>query len=252
MKIFSWNVNGIRAVLTKGFYESVKKIDGDILCIQETKAHPDQVDAKLPLFEHHFWNAAHKKGYSGTAIFSKIKPLHVSYGIEHKDHDTEGRVITLEFDHFFLVNVYTPNSGEGLKRLKYRSEWDKEFLAFLTRLEKKKPVVVCGDLNVAHTPIDLAHPKANYNKSAGYTQVEIDGLEKYFAHGFVDTYREFHKEPGKYSYWSYRFNARKNNVGWRIDYFFISHRLRSKLKKAVILPDIMGSDHCPVGIEISL
>lgn len=248
MKIISWNVNGIRAVLKKGFLDFVAKEKPDILCIQETKAHPDQVDTELKEYEHHFWNSAEKKGYSGTAVFSKIKPLSVMYGSDTVNHKGEGRIICLEYDDFYLVNVYTPNSGEGLRRLDYRKKWDENFLKYLKGLEEKKPVILCGDLNVAHTDIDLAHPKPNYNKTAGYTQTEIDGLENYFKSGFVDSFREFNKEAKQYTYWSYRFNCRKNDVGWRIDYFLISKSLRTKLKKSFILKDVMGSDHCPVGI----
>ena len=247
IKLISWNVNGIRAVLNKGFKEYVKKENPDILCLQETKAHPDQVDKILEEYEHHFWNSAEKKGYSGTAIFSKIKPLSVTYG-DGPMNDNEGRVITVEFEEFILVTVYTPNSGQELKRLSYRREWDKSFLQFLKGLEKNKPVVVCGDLNVAHTGVDLTNPKSNYNKTAGYTQDEIDGLERYLKSGFIDTFREFNKEPGNYTYWSYRFSARKKNIGWRIDYFLVSPSLKNRLKEAFIRKDILGSDHCPIGI----
>ena len=247
IKLISWNVNGIRAVLNKGFKEYVKKENPDILCLQETKAHPDQVDEILEEYEHHFWISAEKKGYSGTAIFSKIKPLSVTYG-DGPMNDNEGRVITIEFEEFILVTVYTPNSGQELKRLSYRREWDKYFLQFLKGLENNKPVVVCGDLNVAHTGVDLTNPKSNYNKTAGYTQDEIDGLERYLKLGFIDTFREFNKEPGNYTYWSYRFSARKKNIGWRIDYFLVSPSLKNRLKEAFIRKDILGSDHCPIGI----
>ena len=250
MKLISWNVNGIRAVVKKGFLDFVNNEKPDILCIQETKAHPSQVDDMLKDYEHHFWNSAEKKGYSGTAVFSKIKPLSVMYGNDTVNHRGEGRIICLEFEKYYLVTVYTPNSGEGLRRLDYRAEWDKNFLKYLQDLEKKKPVVLCGDLNVAHTDIDLKNAKANYNKSAGYTQTEIDGLERYFKSGLIDTFREFEKGPHHYSYWSYRFQSRSRNTGWRIDYFLISPKLRSGLKKAFILKDVMGSDHCPVGIEL--
>jgi len=249
MKIISWNVNGIRAAMKKGFVDFVKKEKPDILCVQETKAHPDQVDSLLEDYEYHYWNSAEKKGYSGTAIFSKIKPLTVHYGKDKESHKGEGRIITLEFKKFFLVTVYTPNSGSELKRLDYRAEWDKKFLKYLQKLEKDKPVILCGDLNVAHTEIDLSNPKPNYNKTAGYTQTEIDGLQKYIGGGFVDSFREFNKEPGHYSYWSYRFNCRKKDIGWRIDYFLVSAGLKKKLKKAFILKEVTGSDHCPVGID---
>jgi len=250
IKLISWNVNGIRAILNKGFKEYVQKENPDVLCLQETKAHPDQVDKILDEYEHHFWNSAEKKGYSGTAIFSKIKPISVKYG-DGPMEDNEGRVITIEFEEFILVTVYTPNSGQELKRLSYRLEWDKKFLIFLKELEKNKHVIVCGDLNVAHTNIDLANPKSNYNKTAGYTQDEIDGLERYFKSGFIDSFREFNKEPGNYSYWSYRFSARKKNIGWRIDYFLTSSSLKNKLKEAFIRKDVQGSDHCPVGIILN-
>jgi exodeoxyribonuclease III len=249
MKILSWNVNGIRAVMKKGFAQSIQEINPDILCIQETKAHPDQVDELLKNYPHHFWHSAEKKGYSGTAIFSKIEPISVLYG-DGVMNDTEGRVIRIEFKGYYLVNVYTPNSKRGLLRLDGRQEWDKKFYEFITDMEKKKPVIICGDLNVAHTDIDLKNPKPNYNKNAGFTQVEIDGLQRFIDNGFIDTFREFTKEGGHYSWWSYMFNARDKNVGWRIDYFLISKSLRENLKNAFILPNVMGSDHCPVGIEL--
>ena len=252
MKLISWNVNGIRAIMKKDFISDIKKIEPDILCLQETKAHPNQVDEMLKEYEHHFWNSAEKKGYSGTAIFSKIKPISVHYGKDKDNHKGEGRIICLEFEKFHLVTVYTPNSGEGLRRLDYRAEWDKRFLKYLKNLEEKKPVIVCGDLNVAHTDIDLANPKSNYNVTAGYTQTEIDGLQRYLDNGFIDSFREFHKQPGLYSYWSYRFNCRSKNIGWRIDYFLVSKKLREKLKDAFILSKVMGSDHCPVGLRVEL
>ncbi len=252
MKLVSWNVNGIRAVMKKGFLDFVKKENPDVLGIQETKAHPDQVDEMLKEYEYHYWNSAQKKGYAGTAVFSKVKPLSVGYGTGFKEtdeEDTEGRVLTLEFENFYFVTVYTPNSGRGLVRLDFRQEWDKAFLKFLQELEEKKPVVLCGDLNVAHTEIDLKNPKPNYNKTAGYTQVEIDGIQKYFDHGFVDTFRMFEKEGGHYTYWSYMFSARQKNIGWRIDYFLVSKSVKDKVKKSWILKDVMGSDHCPVGVD---
>jgi exodeoxyribonuclease-3 len=251
VKIVSWNVNGIRAVWKKGFVDFVKAENPDILCIQETKAHPDQVDQKLSEYKYHFWNSAEKKGYAGTAIFSKVEPLSVKYNFGIKEnHQEEGRIITLEFKDFYLLTVYTPNSGRGLVRLNYRKEWDDLFLNYVQALEKIKPVVICGDLNVAHTEIDLANPKSNYNKTAGYTQVEIDGLQRLLDAGYIDSFREFVKEKGHYTFWSQMFNARARNVGWRIDYFLISEKLRSKLKKSFILPSVMGSDHCPVGLEL--
>ena len=212
MKIISWNVNGIRAVMKKGFPDFVKKYDPDILCLQETKAHPDQVDELLHDYEHHFWNSADKKGYSGTAIFSKIKPLNVSYGGGIDVGDTEGRIVTAEFDDFFLVNVYTPNSKRGLARLDYRQEWDKLFFNYLKELEKSKPVITCGDLNVAHTEIDLARPKNN-TKNAGFTPQERSGFQKYLDNGFLDTFRIFNQDPENYTWWSYMFNARAKNLG---------------------------------------
>lgn len=251
MHLLSWNVNGIRACIRKKCLDPIPLLKPDIFCIQETKAHPSQVDNLLTEFEHHFWNSAEKAGYAGTAIFSKIKPLSVAYGMGIKEHDQEGRIICCEFADFFLVNVYVPNSGRELVRLKYREQWDKDFLYYLKNLEKKKPVIVCGDLNVAHTAIDLANPKSNYNKTAGYMQVEIDGIQRFLDAGFIDSFREFHKEGGQYTFWSNMFGARGKNIGWRIDYFLISPPLRERLKEAFILPKIMGSDHCPVGITLS-
>ena len=250
MKLISWNVNGIRAMLKKDhFLEDVRVLDPDVLCLQETKAHPDQVDEIFADYSHHFWNAAEKKGYSGTAVFSRVPPKDVSYGIGVAKHDTEGRVITLEFPKYFLVNVYTPNSGEGLKRLAYRQDWDKAFLKYLKKLDKAKPVVVCGDLNVAHQEIDLARP-ANNHFNAGFTDEERAGFDKLVKAGFLDSFREFNKEPDNYTWWSYRMRARERNVGWRIDYFCVSQALRPRLKEAAIYPQIMGSDHCPVGIVL--
>lgn len=251
MKLISWNVNGIRACIRKNCLDPViEKEKPDVLCIQETKAHPDQVDTLMQGYEHHYWNSATKAGYAGTAIFSKVKPLGVSYGMKIEEHDQEGRIIAVEFDHFFLVDVYVPNSGRGLPRLQYRKKWDADFLYYLKQLEKKKPVIVCGDFNVAHTEIDLANPKENYNKTAGYTQVEIDGFDSLMSAEFIDTFREFEKKDSHYSYWGQWNNLRARNIGWRIDYFLISAALRPQLKKAFILPAVMGSDHCPVGIEI--
>jgi len=255
MKLISWNVNGIRACIKKKCLYPIPELQPDIFCIQETKAHPDQVDTTLkdfPLesFPYRYWNAAEKAGYAGTAIFSKIKPLQIVNDMGIKEHDKEGRIIAAEFADFYLVNVYVPNSGRGLPRLKYRQQWDADFLHYLKNLEKKKPVIVCGDFNVAHTEIDLANPKSNYNKTAGYMQEEIDGFNNFIKAGFIDTFREFHKEGSHYTFWSNMFGARARNVGWRIDYFLISPSLRKHLKDAFILPKIMGSDHCPVGIEI--
>lgn len=247
MKLISWNVNGIRAVLGKGFLDYVNAEDPDILCLQETRAHPDQVDMSLKQYPHHFWNSAEKKGYSGTAIFSKTEPLGVFYEMGKKDHTGEGRIITVEYKEYYLVNVYTPNAQQGLARLDYRMEWDRDFLLFLKNLEKNKPVVFCGDLNVAHKEIDLKNPKVNRN-NAGFTDQEREGFSNYVNYGFIDTFREFNQEPGQYTWWSYRFNARKKNIGWRIDYFCISASLRPSLQDAFIRPEVLGSDHCPVGI----
>lgn len=252
MKVVSFNVNGIRAIMKKDFQESLAMMDPDVLCIQETKAQDDQVaEALKPINGYHiFSNSAVKKGYSGTAILTKEKPISVSYDINIEEHDTEGRVICAEFSAYFVVTVYVPNSGSALKRLTYRQTWDKAFLAYLKALEKKKPVIVCGDLNVAHRDIDLANPKPNYNKSAGYMQEEIDGIDAYLSAGFVDTFRHFQPDTQKYSWWSYRAGARVRNVGWRIDYFLISPDLLSKVKKANIYNEVMGSDHCPVALEL--
>lgn len=250
MKIISWNVNGIRAILNKGFMEFIEQEVPDLICIQETKAHPSQVEISLPNYGHHFWNAAEKKGYSGTAIFSKIKPLSVTYGMNVPEHDQEGRIITVELKDYFLVNVYVPNSGRGFPHLIYRHEWDQDFLNYLKQLELKKPVIVCGDLNVAHRPIDLTNPDENYNKTAGYTQIEIDGFENFINSGFIDSFRQFNQQGGNYTYWSYMFNARQRNIGWRIDYFLLSKLLQENLANAFILPKVTGSDHCPIGIVL--
>lgn len=253
MKLISWNVNGLRAVAQKNFFDVIKSLNPDILCLQETKAQDDQVAEVLQNANGYefYSNSATKKGYSGTAILTKTKPISVKNDIGISQHDDEGRVITMEFPDFFLVDVYVPNSGADLKRLGYRQEWDRDFFNFLKNLEKQKPVVVCGDMNVAHHPIDLAHPKSNYNKTAGYMQEEIDGMDRYTSEGFVDTFRHFYPEvKEKYSWWSYRMNAREKNVGWRIDYFLVSFPFIGSVKQAFILDEIMGSDHCPVGIEL--
>ncbi len=248
MKLISWNVNGIRAVLNKGFLNFVEQENPDLLCIQEIKANPEQVDLKLQQYPHHFWNPATKPGYSGTAVFSKIKPLAVSYG-DHNVHNNEGRILTLEFPNFYLVNVYTPNSQRGLTRLTYRQEWDQKFLKYLQALEIKKPVIFCGDLNVAHTEIDLARPKDNL-RNAGFTEEERTGFSKIVESGFIDSFREFNKDPGQYTWWSYMFNARAKNIGWRIDYFCVSKNIKDALQDAFILPHVQGSDHCPIGIVL--
>ncbi|MFN8242081.1 MAG: exodeoxyribonuclease III [Bacteroidales bacterium] len=253
MKIVSWNVNGIRAIAKKNFFTDVKLMDPDMLCLQETKANNDQVAETLKPVEgyHLYSNSAVKPGYSGTAILSKQKPLDVTKGIGVGEHDTEGRVLTLEYPGFYLVDVYVPNSGSELKRLGYRQEWDKAFFLFLKNLEKKKPVIVCGDLNVAHKPIDLARPKDNYNKYAGYMQEEIDGMDRFTSGGLEDTFRHFYPDmKDRYSWWSFRMGARSKNVGWRIDYFLVSTTLLGSLKDAFILEEVTGSDHCPVGIVL--
>ena len=251
MKLISWNVNGIRAVIKKGFYDFVENYNPDILCIQETKAHPEQVDLTLSDYPYQYWNSAEKKGYSGTAIFSKVEPLSIDYDMGIKKHDLEGRVITAEFKDYFLVTVYTPNSKRELLRLDYRQkEWDVDFLKHLKELEKKKPVVFCGDLNVAHKEIDLKNPKTN-RRNAGFTDEERMGFDNYINAGFIDTFREFEKGEGHYTWWSYMFQARARDIGWRIDYFCISKALRSILKDAYILKDVMGSDHAPVVMEIN-
>ncbi|MDP3640410.1 MAG: exodeoxyribonuclease III [Nanoarchaeota archaeon] len=247
MRLISWNVNGLRAVLQKGFLQFVEQEDPEVICLQETKAQRDQVAAILQNYPHHFWNSAQKKGYSGTAIFSKLKPLTVTYDMPQ--HSGEGRIITAEFPRFFLVNVYTPNAQRGLMRLEYRQQWDKDFLQYIKQLEKKKPVIFCGDLNVAHQEIDLAHPKAN-RKNAGFTDEERAGFSRILDSGFLDTFRLFTKEPGHYTWWSYMFDARKNNVGWRIDYFCVSPALQQHVKESTILPHVMGSDHCPVRLVV--
>jgi exodeoxyribonuclease-3 len=253
MKLVSWNVNGIRAVMKKAFPESLQAMDTDVLCLQETKAQDDQVATALEPIEgyHLYSNSALKKGYSGVAVLSKKEPLSVRHDIGIEEHDQEGRVLTLEYDTFYLVTVYTPNSGSELARLAYRQGWDRDFLAFIQELETRKPVVMCGDFNVAHKDIDLARPKPNYNKSAGYTQKEIDGLDNIVAANFIDSFRHLKPEEVKYSWWSYRAGAREKNVGWRIDYFFTSQALADKISDADILNDIYGSDHCPVMIELS-
>lgn len=253
MKIVSWNVNGIRAVVKKDFAESLEKLNTDILCLQETKAQDDQVlEALQDIKGYHIYsNSAVKKGYSGTAILTKTEPIQVTKGMGIEEHDTEGRILTAEFENYYLVTAYIPNSQNGLKRIEYRQKWDIDFKNFLVELEKTKPVVLCGDLNVAHQPIDLKNDKANYNKTSGYTQIEIDGLEEFFKAGFIDTYRHFKPEEVKYSWWSYRFSAREKNTGWRIDYFLASQSLKNNLQSAEIHNDIFGSDHCPVSLELS-
>lgn len=254
MKIISWNVNGIRAIIKKEFQQSVKDMDPDILCLQETKGQPEDVKTALSLFpEYHIFvnSSKGRKGYSGTSILTRHQPLGVTYDMGVEEHDQEGRVIAAEFDTFYVVTVYTPNSGSGLKRLEYRQQWDKDFADYIKKLEEGKPVIVCGDLNVAHTENDIARARQNYNKSPGYTQAEIDGFENLLGYGYVDTFRHFHPDTIKYSYWNYMFNARDRNVGWRIDYVLVSENLIDKVKGAEIFNEYLGSDHCPVGIEVN-
>lgn len=249
MQFISWNVNGIRAAVRKGFLDFVAEVDADVLCLQEVRAEPEQVDLPLPQY-HVYWNSAEKKGYSGVATLTKKKPINVTYDMGIEKHDHEGRVLTLEYKSYFLVNVYTPNAQRGLNRLDYRTqEWDVDFLAYVKKLEETKPVIFCGDLNVAHTEIDLANPKSN-ERNAGYTIEERRGFDAIVESGFIDTFREFTKEGGHYTWWSNFGKAREKNVGWRIDYFCISPALRKKLKEATILPEVKGSDHCPIRIVL--
>lgn len=253
MKIISWNVNGIRAVAQKNFFNDLRLMNPDILCLQETKAQDDQVAETLARINdyHIYSNSAEKKGYSGTAILSKTEPIAVTRDMGIDDHDQEGRILCLEYEKFYLVTVYVPNSGSELKRLDYRQDWDKAFFDYLKNLEKTKPVVVCGDFNVAHKAVDLARPKQNYNKSAGYMQEEIDGMDRFTEGGLTDTFRHFYPDvTDKYSWWSYRAGARGKNIGWRIDYFLVSESFLPEVKDAFILDQVMGSDHCPVGIEL--
>ncbi len=251
MKLISWNVNGLRACLGKGFIASLNNLDADVICLQETKMQRGQAEIDLKHYVE-FWNSAEKKGYSGTAIFSRKAPLKDTYGIGMEEHDHEGRVITLEFEPFFLVNVYTPNARQDLVRLDYRMRWEDAFREYLIRLDRNKPVIVCGDLNVAHQEIDLKHPKAN-RKNAGFTDEERGKMTELLDAGFVDTFRSRHPDRADaYSWWSYRANARSKNVGWRIDYFLVSQRLFSHVTEAEIFPEIPGSDHCPVGLSLKL
>ena len=251
MKFISWNVNGLRACMQKGFLDFFKEADADIFCLQETKLQAGQLELSLPGY-HQYWNYAQKKGYSGTAIFTKKEPLSVSCGIGIEEHDQEGRVITLEFDDFYFVTCYTPNSQNELARLSYRMEWEDAFLAYLDGLKEKKPVVFCGDLNVAHQEIDLKNPKTN-RRNAGFTDEEREKFTRLLTHGYIDTFRYFYPDAtGIYSWWSYRFKAREKNAGWRIDYFVVSHELADRLQDAKIHTEVFGSDHCPVELTIDL
>ena len=254
LRLFSWNVNGIRAVMGKDFAGSINQMNPDIIGLQETKAQTDQVQTALDSIDgyHIYSNHAERKGYSGTAVLSKVEPTNVQHGIGVKAHDNEGRVLTLEFDWGFYVTTYVPNSGRGLARHDYRGTWDKAFRRYLKDLDSAKPVVLCGDLNVAHQPIDLKNPKSNYNKTAGYTQLEIDGFSKHLKAGFTDTFRHLYPEEIAYTWWSYMGNARAKNVGWRLDYFIVSKRLMPSVEDSFTCPDIMGSDHCPVGLLLEV
>ena len=248
-KLISWNVNGLRACVTKGFLEFFNDIDADIFCVQETKLQQGQIDLDLPGY-HQYWNYAEKKGYSGTAMFTKEEPLNVFYGIGIDEHDKEGRVITAEFEKFYAVTCYTPNSQNELKRLEYRMTWEDAFLEYLKKLDSSKPVILCGDLNVAHKEIDLKNPKTN-RKNAGFTDEERSKMTALLDSGFTDTFRHFYPEKEQiYSWWSYRFKAREKNAGWRIDYFIASAKLTDRLADACIYPEILGSDHCPVGLTL--
>jgi len=248
MKFISWNVNGLRACVGKDFEQQFKDLDADFFCLQETKMQAGQLDLSFPGYES-YWNYADKKGYSGTAIYTKHKPLSVTYGIDIDEHDHEGRVITLEMDDFYLITVYTPNSQDGLRRLDYRMKWEEDFQAYLHKLDAIKPVIVCGDMNVAHQEIDLKNPKTNH-KNAGFTDKEREKMTQLLSNGFIDTFRSLYPEQVTYSWWSYRFRAREKNTGWRIDYFLISERLKDRLEDAKIHTEIMGSDHCPIEITL--
>ena len=253
MKIISWNINGVRAITKKDFFDDISKINPDILCLQETKAQDSEVEKALAEMTdyHQYYNSAERKGYSGVALLSKIEPISITYDMGVEEHDQEGRVLCAEFEDFYLVNTYVPNSGAKLVRLDYRKTWDDDFRAYLKNLKKTKPVILCGDLNVAHKAIDLKNDKANYNKTAGYTQVEIDGMDKLLDIGLVDSFRHFYpEEEGKYTFWSYRFKSRERNTGWRIDYFLVSESFMDKVKSNEILSEYYGSDHCPIQLEL--
>ena len=250
MKLISWNVNGIRACVNKGFKEFFEKINADIFCIQETKCQPEQIELEFDGY-YAYWNSAEKKGYSGTAIFTKQKPIYVTYGIGIDEHDKEGRVITLEFKDFYMVNIYTPNAKRGLERLDYRQIWEDEIRKYLLKLNQEKPVIMCGDLNVAHKEIDLKNPKSNRG-NAGFTDEEREKMTALLSAGFIDTFRYIYpNKTDSYSWWSYMGKAREKNVGWRIDYFIVSKDIKDKIEDAMIYPEIMGSDHCPVGLIIN-
>lgn len=251
MRLISWNVNGLRAVVSKGFEDIFYGLDADVFCLQETKLQAGQISLDFPQYEQ-YWSYAEKKGYSGTAVFTRIKPLSVSYNLGIPEHDTEGRAVTLEFDECYLVCVYTPNAQDGLKRLDYRILWEDDFRAYVGTLDKIKPVIICGDLNVAHNEIDLKNPKANIG-NPGFSYEERGKFTELLASGFTDTFRFLYPDTaGAYSWWSYRMNAREKGIGWRIDYFLASDRLRESIDKAFICPEIYGSDHCPVGLDINL
>ena len=258
IKILSWNINGIRAGIKKGFLKSMDEVNPDIICIQETKAHPEQVEEMLSDYQYQYWNSADKKGYSGTAIFSKIEPVNIFYGMQQYIDDNEGRLITLEFDEYYLVTVYTPNSKRDLSRLDYRyNNWDKAFLEYIKDLEKNKSVIFCGDLNVAHNEIDLANPKTNktgktFPGNAGFTDKERERFNNIVDAGFIDTFRKFNNDTGHYTWWSYMHQARDRNIGWRIDYFCTSQILKTQILSSVILPNVMGSDHAPIILEMDL
>ena len=250
MKFISWNVNGIRACITKGFKEVFEELDADFFCIQESKLQEGQVELELPGYRQ-YWNYAEKKGYSGTAIFTKHEPLSVTYGLNIEEHDKEGRVITLEYEKFYMVTVYTPNSKDGLLRLDYRMTWEDAFREYLNRLAEDKPVIVCGDLNVAHEEIDLKNPSSNH-KNAGFTDEERGKFTELLNSGFTDSFRYLHPEDVEYSWWSYRFKARERNAGWRIDYFLVSDGIKDKIESASIHQEIFGSDHCPVELDLNI
>ena len=251
MKLISWNVNGLRACVGKGFLEFFRIIGADAVCLQETKLQPHQIQLETPGYRQ-YWNSAERKGYSGTAILTRMEPLTVSYGLGIPEHDTEGRVITCEFPAFYLVTVYTPNAQDGLRRIDYRMQWDDAFRDYLLALDRKKPVIVCGDMNVAHQEIDLKNPGPNRG-NAGFSDEEREKFSRLLASGFTDTFRLLYPEQtGAYSWWSYRFHARENNAGWRIDYFLVSDRLRERVTAARILQDVYGSDHCPIELELAL